>query len=98
MASSRKPGRKITFEDAVQIWLRLFDGAFNHTIAAEFETNQGRISEVRTGQRQPGSREVALAIIKEEEPERYKMMMRNSVFKDEPEPGRQYFFPFKDRK
>ncbi|MCW8914590.1 MAG: hypothetical protein OQK24_01910 [Magnetovibrio sp.] len=98
MASSRKPGRKITFDDAVQIWLKLFDGAFSHTIAAEFETNQGRISEVRTGKRQPGSREAALEIIKEEEPDRYSQMIENPVFKNAPEPGRQYFFPFKDKK
>lgn len=94
MAFSRKRSPKLSYEDAIQVWLMIFDGAFNHTIAAEFGVNQGRISEIRTGQKLPGSREAALELIKEEDPMRYEKMIKHHVFSKKPAPGQQYFFPF----
>ena len=59
----RKPSRKLTFEDAVAIWLRILRGEFLNRIAADYDVNPGRISEVKTGQRLPGSREKALEVL-----------------------------------
>jgi hypothetical protein len=56
----RVPSRQLTFEDAVHIWLRYWNGEFQHRIAASFDVNPGRVNEVVKGHRQPGSREVAL--------------------------------------
>ena len=41
-----KPSRVLTFEDAIQVWLMKWDGWLQSRIAAHFDTNQGRISEV----------------------------------------------------
>jgi len=51
---------KITFDDAVLIWLLHWDGIFQHNIAAHFGVNPGRVNEVLKGRRHPGSREEAL--------------------------------------
>lgn len=56
------PSKKLTFEDAVVVWLKHWDGRFNHEIAADFQCNQGRISEVITLKLHKGSREVAAKI------------------------------------
>src|SRR5262245_31620902 len=44
----RKQGSSytLTFEDAIQVWHRHWDGEFQHRIAATFDVNPGRISEV----------------------------------------------------
>jgi hypothetical protein len=36
----------LTFEDAINVWLRYWDGEFQHNIAASYAVNPGRISEV----------------------------------------------------
>jgi len=38
----------------------LFRGVYQHDIAAAFGFNQGRISEVKSGERHPSSRDEAL--------------------------------------
>lgn len=53
------PTRRLSFEDAVQIWLRYWAGEYQHRIAAAFNVNQGRISEIVNGRRFVGSREIA---------------------------------------
>jgi hypothetical protein len=40
-----KPYR-LTFEDAVLVWLRHWNGEFQHNIAASYAVNPGRINEV----------------------------------------------------
>lgn len=47
--------RKLTFEDATQVWLMRWSGMYQHDIAAHLGVNQGRISEILTGKRYPGS-------------------------------------------
>jgi hypothetical protein len=59
----REPARRLTPEDAAQVWLLHWAGELNHRIAARFDTNQGRISEVLRGKRHPGSEAVAYAIL-----------------------------------
>jgi len=56
----RKPSHKLTFEEAVQVHLMIWGGELQSRIAAFFDTNSGRISEVNTGKRHPGSREEAV--------------------------------------
>jgi hypothetical protein len=50
---------RLTFEDAVDVWLRHWSGEFQHMIAADYAVNQGRINEVLKGRLHSGSREVA---------------------------------------
>jgi hypothetical protein len=56
----RTSSYRLTFEDAVEIWRRFLAGEFQHRIAAAFDVNPGRISEVIKGHKFPGSREFAL--------------------------------------
>lgn len=53
---------RLSFEDAVEIWLMHWDGVFQHVIASHFGVNQGRINEVLKGHRHEGSRAVAASI------------------------------------
>jgi predicted XRE-type DNA-binding protein len=50
---------RLSFEDAVDIWLRRWAGQFQHAIAAIYEVNQGRINEVLKGKLHPGSEKIA---------------------------------------
>jgi len=50
---------RLTQEDAVKVWIRHWQGEFQHSIAASFGVNQGRICEVLKGQRHPGSEQLA---------------------------------------
>lgn len=60
MKRPRTPCRKLTFEEAVKIQLRIMDGEFYSRIIPDYDVNQGRISEVKTGKLHPGSYEEAL--------------------------------------
>ncbi len=55
----RQPSRRLTFEDAVAIWHRLLSGEIQSRIAAEFDVNQGRVAEIKTGEKFPDSFAVA---------------------------------------
>lgn len=50
---------RLTFDDAVEIWLRHWQGEFQHHIAASFGVNPGRVNEVLKGSRFPESQQVA---------------------------------------
>lgn len=54
------PSYSLTFEDAVEIWLRHWAGEFQNRIAASFDVNPGRVNEVLKERKHVGSREVAL--------------------------------------
>lgn len=62
--SKGRPSRRLTQEDAVQIWSMLWDGWLQSRIAAYFDVNIGRISEVKTGKRFPQARQIALELRK----------------------------------
>jgi len=49
----------LTFDDAVDVWLRYWSGEFQHNIAAARGVNQGRINEVLKEKLHPGSKQVA---------------------------------------
>lgn len=59
MSSRRARSHKLTLADALSIWPRIEAGEFLNRIAADYDCNPGRISEVKTGKRFPGSRELA---------------------------------------
>lgn len=52
---------RLTFDDAVDIWARYWNGEFQHRIAAEFDVNPGRVNEVLKGHKHVGSREAAMS-------------------------------------
>jgi len=52
---TRKPSRKLTFKQAVEIQKRLKRGEFQNRIAADYDVNPGRISEIKKGKLHPGS-------------------------------------------
>ena len=60
MNDNGKPSNALTFDDAVEIWLRSWNGEFQNRIAASFDVNPARVNEVPKERRQVGSREVAL--------------------------------------
>jgi hypothetical protein len=54
-----KPSYRLSFLDAVAIWLRSWRGEFQHRIAADYDVNPGRVNEVLKERRHKGSRDVA---------------------------------------
>ncbi len=55
-----RPSYRLTFEDAVEIWFRHWNGEIQSRIAARFDVNAGRINEVLKLRKHLGSREAAL--------------------------------------
>jgi hypothetical protein len=55
----RTPRYRLTFDDAVDVWLRHWNGEYQDRIAASYDVNPGRVNEVIKGSRHPGSRDVA---------------------------------------
>lgn len=53
------PSYQLTFDDAVDIWLRHWAGEYQHNIASSYGVNAGRVNEVLKGKRQKGSEQVA---------------------------------------
>ena len=50
---------RLTFDDAVDVWLRHWNGEFQHQIAAFYGVNQGRINDVLQERMHSGSRAAA---------------------------------------
>lgn len=50
---------RLTFDDAVDIWLRHWAGEYQHHIAASFRVNPGRVNDVLKERKHIGSREAA---------------------------------------
>ena len=47
-------------DQAIEIWIRILDGEFQHDIAADMGLNQGRISEVKSRSRHPEAYDIAI--------------------------------------
>lgn len=60
MAKIGSPSHTLTFDEAVQIHLMIWAGEIQSRIAARFDVNIGRISEVNTEKLHPGSRAEAM--------------------------------------
>lgn len=56
----RRPSPRLTFEDAVETWLRHSLGESQHHIAQAFGVNPGRVSDILKKRKHIGSREAAL--------------------------------------
>jgi len=54
-----RPSYRLTFEDAVEVWIRHWAGEYQNRIAAYFDVNPGRVNEVLKGHKHPGSEQVA---------------------------------------
>lgn len=61
-ANCNPPSYQLTFNDAVDVWLRHWAGEYQHHIAASYGVNGGRVNEVIKGSRHPGSEERAREI------------------------------------
>lgn len=86
MITKNNPSNKLTFEDAVRIWPRIWNKEYQNRIAAEYDVNPGRISEINTGKLHPGSYDKAIL--------RFGIHMkplRKSQRKDKPLPLFQFF-------
>lgn len=60
MTVSRKPSYRLTYDDAVKVWLLHWEGHFQNRIAAMFDTNPGRVNEVLKEHTHLGSKADAL--------------------------------------
>ena len=49
----------LTFDDAVDVWLRRWDGQFQHDIAAGYGVNSARVNDVLKERTHVGSKQVA---------------------------------------
>lgn len=49
MSRLRKPSHRLTKEEVATIKKRIYTGEFLNRIAADFDVNPGRISEIKTG-------------------------------------------------
>ena len=52
---ARRPSKKLTRTDAIEVWRRHWRGDFQNRIAADFDVNPGRINEVLKGKLHPGT-------------------------------------------
>lgn len=57
----RQPSHRLTFDEAVQVWLAIWRGEYKNRIAAHYDVNVARIYEVMSGKLHPGSEEAAKA-------------------------------------
>jgi hypothetical protein len=61
----RQPSHRLTFDEAVQIWLAVWRGEYKNRIAARYDVNVWRIYEVISGKLHPGSEAVARSLWQE---------------------------------
>lgn len=54
--------RSLSFQDAIDVWLRHWSGEYQHHIAASFGVNPGRVSEVLKARKHTGAEDVARSI------------------------------------
>lgn len=61
-ANCNSPSYTLTFKDAVNVWLRYWAGDFQNRIAASYDVNPARVSEVIKRKRHLGSEDAAREI------------------------------------
>jgi hypothetical protein len=49
----------LTFDEAVDVWLRYWSGQYQHKIAADYGVNPGRVNEVLKEHKHIGSKQIA---------------------------------------
>lgn len=60
LAKARSPSHRLTFNEAVEIQIRLMNDEMYSRIAADYDVNQGRIADVKFGRLHLGSYDEAL--------------------------------------
>lgn len=60
MPGLRNVSHRLTYEEAVDVHLRLMRGEIYSRIAALYDVNQARVADVKFGRLHPGSRDEAL--------------------------------------
>lgn len=50
---------RLTFDDAVNVWLKYWNGIYQHRIAADYGVNPGRVNDVLKERMHFGSKAVA---------------------------------------
>ena len=60
MTYMRTPSHRLTYEEAVEIQIRLIRGEMYSRIAADYDVNQGRVADVKFGRLHLGSYSEAL--------------------------------------
>ena len=60
MTHTRTPSHRLTYEEAVEIQIRLIRGEVYSRIAADYDVNQGRVADVKFGRLHLGSHGEAL--------------------------------------
>ena len=50
---------QLTFDEAVDVWLRYWSGQFQHLIAQAYSVNAGRVNEVLKERTHVGSKQIA---------------------------------------
>ena len=50
---------QLTFDEAIDVWLRHWAGQFQHDIAADYGVNPGRVNEVLKERAHVGSKQIA---------------------------------------
>ena len=60
----RQPSYRLTFDDAVEVWRRFWSGEFQNRIAASYDVNPARVSEIVKEAKHQGSREVAAGTLR----------------------------------
>lgn len=58
----RQPSHRLTFDEAVQVWLAIWRGEYKNRIAAKYDVNVWRIYDVKDGRLHPGSEAIAREI------------------------------------
>lgn len=53
MVDPKMPSKRLTLQEAKEVWRLRAKGWLQHHIAARFGVNQGRISEILTGKSHP---------------------------------------------
>ena len=53
------PSYRLTFADAVRVWIRHWRGEYQNRIAADYDVNPGRVNEVLKERSHIGSKAVA---------------------------------------
>jgi hypothetical protein len=63
LKDNRQASAQLSFNDAVAIWVRIIRGEFLNRIAADYDVNPGRISEIKTGRLFAGAKTAAHKIV-----------------------------------
>lgn len=60
MSNMKRKPYHLTFDDAVCVWLRHWNGEYQHRIAASYDVNPGRVNDVIKERKHFGSRAEAV--------------------------------------